>query len=397
MATITERETGAGVRYDVRYRDPDGRQRKRTFKKVTQARQFVSTVEADMLRGTYVDPRAGQKTFRPYADEWLEMQTFDPSTREAVATRLRTHVYPVLGSRQLRAIKPSTIQAWLRGLERLAAGHRRVILANVSTILSAAVDDELIAKNPCSAGSVRRPRVAARKVVPWPATRVHAVRDVLPDRWRIVVTLAAGLGLRQGEVFGLSPDDVNFLRGEVEVCRQVKLLGGRQVFALPKGGKVRTVPLPASVKEPLAAYLAGFPARPVTLPWDDLDGRPETVRLVVTTRESTAANRNYFNTHVWKPALAVTAVEPSRENGCHALRHFYASVLLDGGESIKAVSEYLGHSDPGFTLRVYTHLMPSSAERTRKAVDAVLAAGPDGTFMAHRDENRREPTGTGEA
>jgi integrase len=47
-------------------------------------------------------------------------------------------------------------------------------------------------------------------------------------------------------------------------------------------------------------------------------------------------------------------------------------VLLDGGESIKALSEYLGHADPGFTLRTYTHLMPASAERTRRAVDAVL-------------------------
>ncbi len=44
----------------------------------------------------------------------------------------------------------------------------------------------------------------------------------------------------------------------------------------------------------------------------------------------------------------------------HALRHFYASVLLDAGESIKAVSQYLGHSDPALTLRVYAHLMPSS-------------------------------------
>ena len=53
----------------------------------------------------------------------------------------------------------------------------------------------------------------------------------------------------------------------------------------------------------------------------------------------------------------------------HALRHHYASVLLDAGESIKAVSEYLGHADAGFTLRTYTHLMPASDERTRKAVD----------------------------
>ena len=57
----------------------------------------------------------------------------------------------------------------------------------------------------------------------------------------------------------------------------------------------------------------------------------------------------------------------------YALRHFVASALLDGGESIKALSEYLGHTDPGFTLRTYTHLMASSTERTKKAVDAVLS------------------------
>ncbi|MFJ5990541.1 hypothetical protein [Lentzea sp. NPDC092896] len=57
----------------------------------------------------------------------------------------------------------------------------------------------------------------------------------------------------------------------------------------------------------------------------------------------------------------------------HALRHFYASVLLDTGESIKALAEWLGHADPAFTMRVYIYLLPSSSDRTRKAVDRVLA------------------------
>lgn len=56
----------------------------------------------------------------------------------------------------------------------------------------------------------------------------------------------------------------------------------------------------------------------------------------------------------------------------HALRHFYASVLLDAGVSIKALAEHLGHSDPGFTLRVYTHLMPSSEGRSRRAIDGLF-------------------------
>jgi integrase len=69
----------------------------------------------------------------------------------------------------------------------------------------------------------------------------------------------------------------------------------------------------------------------------------------------TAVGRNYFSANVWKPALKAGA-RVARENGTHALRHLYASSLLDGGESIRTVSEYLGHADPGFTLRVYTHL-----------------------------------------
>ncbi|PBC60904.1 hypothetical protein BKI49_26550 [Streptomyces sp. Tue6028] len=60
----------------------------------------------------------------------------------------------------------------------------------------------------------------------------------------------------------------------------------------------------------------------------------------------------------------------------HALRHFYASVLPNAGESIKALSEYVGHQAPGFTLRTYTHLMPSSGTRTRAAVDRLFPDEP---------------------
>jgi hypothetical protein len=51
----------------------------------------------------------------------------------------------------------------------------------------------------------------------------------------------------------------------------------------------------------------------------------------------------------------------------HAARYYYASALLEDGVSIRAVAEYLGHNDPGFTLRVYAHLMPSSDARAREA------------------------------
>lgn len=373
MASIHKRMAGKDPRYDVSYREPDGRQRRKTFRRRVDAERFVSMVEADVLRGTYIDPDAGRITFKRYAEEWLAAQTHQATTREQLELRLRLHVYPVLGPKTLGQIKPSTIQAWLRGLSG-APNTRRTILANVSTIFSAAVDDERIPKNPCKAGSVTRPKREVSKLVPWSVDRVGAVRAALPEQYRVALDLAAGLGLRQGEVFGLSPDDIDFLRGSVDVRRQVKVLSGnRLIFGLPKGNKTRTVPLPPSVGDSLAEYIARHPARRMTLPWGDLDGRSETATLILTTRERKPVNRNYFNAAVWRKALAAANVPGGRENGMHALRHHYASVLLDAGESIKAVSEFLGHADPGFTLRTYTHLMGTSDQRTKNAVDAAFA------------------------
>lgn len=152
--------------------------------------------------------------------------------------------------------------------------------------------------------------------------------------------------------------------------RQVRLHSdGRVDFRGPKGAKNRSVPLPASIRDALAALLAADPARAVTLSDDTAKGRSTTVELVVSPLDGEPLRRNNYNRQVWAPALKAAGVPAGRENGMHALRHYYASVLLDAGENIKAVSEYLGHSDAGFTLRTYTHLMPASAERTRKAVD----------------------------
>ena len=73
-----------------------------------------------------------------------------------------------------------------------------------------------------------------------------------------------------------------------------------------------------------------------------------------------------------RAAVEVAGIVSTRATGMHALRHFYTSALLDEGESTKALASYLGHSDPGFTLRVYPHLMPSSEEWTRLAIDDLL-------------------------
>lgn len=339
----------------ARWRTPEGASRSRNFKRKVDAERFLITTEATRLAGGYVDPAAGRVTFAAFATDWLSCQTFDPSTQEAVESRLRVHILPTLGTVELRQIRPSTVQGWLRGRQATCAPrYVRVMLANLSAILGAAVEDDLIPRNPCRSGSVRAPGVQPTRVVPWTMAQVVAVVEAHPERWRTAPVVAAGCGLRQGEVFGLRVEDVDLVRHRLRVRQQVKLLGGHPIIALPKGRRTREVPLPDVVAAAVAEHLERHPA---------VDG------VLFTSRESKLANRNFYNRHVWKPALRSAGVEPSRENGMHALRHFYASVQLEAGTSIRALADYLGHADPGFTLRVYTHLMPSSADRAREAVD----------------------------
>jgi integrase len=77
-------------------------------------------------------------------------------------------------------------------------------------------------------------------------------------------TVAEGLDLRQGECSGLAVDDVDFLRGVVHGQRQVKKIRGKHVFALPKYGKSRDVPLSEPVKLALAEHLRRYPPITVT-------------------------------------------------------------------------------------------------------------------------------------
>jgi hypothetical protein len=142
-------------------------------------------------------------------------------------------------------------------------------------------------------------------------------------------------------------------------------VAARLVFAPPKRGKSRVVPLAESVDKALNAHAGEWAPVPVTLPWKHPEGKPVTHHLVFTTRERGALNRNYFNRLVWKPALRAAGIPDTRDNGMHALRHFFASVVLDGGASIRDLADWLGHEDPGFTLRVYAHLLPKRRQAAR--------------------------------
>jgi integrase len=380
---------GKGMRYKVRYLDPDSEERSKSFpdKQKKRAEDFLIGVENDKREDKYVDPRASTKTFRQQAENWLKAQSPDPATREILRSRLESQIYPSFGDMRMGQVKPSTVRDWLGDLEakKRAENYKVVLFTIVSAVLDSAIDDKLIRENPCKAKTVRRPVGGSPQVEVWPEDRVHVVRDALVDRFSIVVPLGSGLGLRQGEILGFSPDDVDREAMVVRVLRQIKTVRGVMMFAPPKGGKTRTVPVSPAVLAEIDDHGDRFPATAVTLPWRVPDGEPVTVRLLVTGEAGRLYTGDLFTKVVWQAAFRQAGIaHRGRADGMHALRHFYASTLLARGVSIKELAEYLGHADAGFTLRTYTHLVPSSHERARQAMDAVFGrpAATDGLEAA---------------
>ncbi|MEW9514108.1 tyrosine-type recombinase/integrase [Streptomyces bacillaris] len=375
---------GVGSRYRARYVGPDGTEKSKSFpdRQKRLADQWLAHTEADMARGQYIDPRAARTTFQQYAEGWVSTQGADPNTQASMESQLRLHAFPYLGTRPLGSFQPAHIRDWVQQLQAngVRGSYARTIYSNVRAALSAAVDDGHLPRNPCAARLVRPPTVDTKRVTPWTTERLFAVRAGLPDRYQAMVDLGGGCGLRQGEILGVAVDAIDFRSDTLHVVQQLKLSRSKPVFAPPKGGKLRDVPLPGPVADALRAHMKQFPPVEITLPWKVAGGPLVTKRLIFTGPRGGHVWRTSLNEEAWKPALASAGVIPtpaagaphveSRENGMHAMRHFYASVLLDAGENIKALAEYLGHSDPGLTLRVYAHLMPSSQERTRNAVAA---------------------------
>lgn len=369
---------GTGMRYKVRYLNPDNKERSKSFpdKQKKRAEDFLLEVESDKREGKYVDPSASTKRFRAVAENWLPAQSSDPATREILRSRLESRIYPTFGDLPLGRIKPSTIRDWQVELDvaGLSENYKLVLFTIVVAVLDSAIDDRLIRENPCKAKTVRRPTGGSPKIVVWPEQRVHDVERGLDDRFKITPALGGGLGLRQGEVLAYSPDDVDRERMVVHVQRQLKTVKGVMMFAPPKGGKTREVPIPEALLARIDRYGEMFPAVAVTLPWAKPDGDPITVRLLMTGDKSRRLySGDLFTKVVWQGAFRTAELTyRPRIDGMHALRHFYASMLLSRGVSIVELAEYLGHSDPGFTLRTYTHLVPSSHERARQAVEAVF-------------------------
>lgn len=357
MGSIEKRSRNGTVAWRARWRDPDGSQHNMSFKRKAEAERFLAGISADIVRGTYVDPN-DPTLFRDYAENWREAQVHRPTTRAHVETNLRRHAYPAFGDRRLSTIRPSEIQAWVTRMSRtLAPATVQVNHGIVAAIFKSALRDRIINNSPCE--GTKLPKRLPTEVVPLSTGSVNALIEAVPDRYRALVVLAAGTGLRQGECFGVAEEYLNLEAGTLRVQQQVILLARLEPFLAPPktSASHRTVPLPKVVIDAVREHLERFPVT-------NLDG------LVFTDEHGDALRRTRFSREVWRPAVEAAGVR--RGTGFHDLRHYYASLLIRHGESIKTVQRRLGHATAAETLDTYAHLWPDSEDRTRSAVDSVL-------------------------
>lgn len=358
MASISvEQKAGGERRYVLRYRSPEGDSRKERFTRKAQAEARMAQVEHSKHTGAYVDTKAGRKTFGDYAEEWRKVQVHRPSTAAQVETNLRRHLLPAFGHRPIGAIRPSEVQACIRGRsDVLAPATVEVVYRLAVTIFRAAIADRLIVTSPCV--GVKLPKAEPRRVVPLTVEQVEALIDAMPGRYQALVAFVATTGLRQGEAFGVTSDRLDFLRRQVTVDRQIGIVTGAPVLGPPKTrASYRTVPLPQITVDVLAAHLAEYPAT-------GSDG------FVFTNDKGEPIRRNRFR-DVWR--RAARAAELPDWATFHDLRHFYASLLIRHGESVVVVQSRLGHATAAETLDTYSHLWPDSDDRTREAVETAFS------------------------
>ncbi|MGH9062654.1 MAG: tyrosine-type recombinase/integrase, partial [Acidimicrobiales bacterium] len=330
------------------------------------AQRFLTSVEHSKQTGGYVDLAAGRVPFRDYAGQWRLAQPHRHGTIVAVEQHLRLHVYPIIGSRPMAAVRPSEIQAMVSALaQTLAPSTLAVVYGRVVAVFRAAERDRVIATTPCV--GIRLPSARGVSAVTEVLTikQVTALAEAAPPRYRAVILAGGGLGPRPGELFGLALDSVDFLERQVRVEQQLVRVRGQGVVIGPlkTPSSYRSVPLPEPIARAIATHLDAFGTHPV-------------LRLVFTNERGEPIQQYPFSqvfTNAARKAGLPAWATP------HDLRHFYASTLIRSGASVKVVQARLGHASAKTTLDVYGHLFPDEEDRTRQAIEAAFdtEAGAD--------------------
>jgi integrase len=377
------RKTPAG-NWRAYWRDPSGRQTSKTFPTKRAAALFLAqTAASASSAGGYVSPHAGRVLFGEHAQQWMASWNNEATTHARDASIMRTHVLVQWGGWPLAKIDHMTVQTWITGLsEKLSPASVAECRRLTSAVLRSAVRNRLIPANPCEGIKVgkRRRRDTDDQIIDRVTFR-NQLLPAVPGRYRALVAVAGGCGLRWGEAAGLCADAVDLDQATLKVIRTVTEVAGHTAFKpFPKSraGR-RTVPIPAWLVTILQEHRERYSL-----------GEAD---LIFSNEIGGAVRRTLFRTRVWRPSLAragllgrltcdkdghlaqwtdpagrrhrqhfdhereaVRHLVRSQHGGLrfHDLRHSYATWLVDDGVPPNMVQRVMGHERASTTLDLYT-------------------------------------------
>jgi integrase len=394
MAGVRKTPAGSWRAY---WREPSGKQVSKTFATKREAVAFLGTVSTSAGSGAYVSPHAGRTLFGDHARAWMASWNTEATTHARDASIMRTHVLPQWATWQLAKIDHLSVQTWISELgRRLSPATVAECRRLTSAVLRSAVRNRLIAFNPSE--DVRIPRRRRRdtddQVIEPAAFRRQLVPAVV-ERYRALVAVAGGTGLRWGEAIGLCDDAVDLDRGHLQVIRTVIEVSGHTSFKpYPKStaGR-RTIPLPSWLVTMLRDHMATFELGEGGLLFPNEVGgaprrtifrsrhwRPALVRagLLGSVVEKDDKFQATWSTADGRPhrelfptrAAAIKTVAREQAGGLrfHDLRHSYATWLVDDGVPPNMVQRVMGHERSSTTLDLYTR-RTNNSDRILRALD----------------------------
>lgn len=331
--------------YQVRLRRPDGTWYSKTFRTKREADAYVLSERTSHLSGTWIDPQAGSVSLSEYAHAWLKMRpNLRPRTMEQYEYLLRLRILPHLGSVSIRELNTATVRRWhsdqiaRHGSSASTAAKAYRLLR---TILTTAVDDELILRNPCMIKGASVERYDERPILT--LEQVRQLADAIEPRYRAMVLVAVWTGLRYGEAAALCRGKISLDVGTIRVdCQLQELKDATILLGPPKtaAGR-RTIAMPPHLIPEVAAHLDTYVGR-------DQDD------LVFTSPGGAELRRSNFNRRIWRPACAQVALDQFR---FHDLRHTGNTLAAWTGASTKELMARMGHASPRAAL-IYQHATP---------------------------------------
>lgn len=350
MASIERRKIRGQERFLVRYRDPSGKQKARTFVSEKAAVDYEAEVRTDMRRGAYLDPQAGQMKVAPWSEKWIAAQGhLKPSTRTRYRGLLKVQILPKWGGCSLHDVDFLEVQGWVSELTSSGLSGSTVRQAHrvFSLLMETAVRSKRLSSNP--AIGVKLPRAGKPDKTFLTHEQVTALADAAGE-WRTVILVLAFCGLRWGELAALRVGRVDTMRRRINVAESVTEPDGKLIWGDPKNHQRRSVPIPRFLVDELDVLKAGKGPKD----------------LMFTGARGGVLRNGNFRRDVFNVAAVKAGLDGLTP---HELRHTAASLAISSGANVKAVQRMLGHASAAMTLDVYAGLFDDDLDGLADRMD----------------------------